>query len=35
MRALQRGKFFLIRNVKATGPDGITRTISPMDVTVN
>ena len=35
MRGLQRGKFFLIRNVKATGPDGITRTISPMEVTVN
>jgi len=35
MRGLQRGKFFLIRNVKATGPDGITRTISSMDVTVN
>ena len=35
MRSLQRGKFFLIRNVKATGPDGITRTISSMDVTVN
>ena len=35
MRGLQRGKIFLIRNVKATGPDGITRTISSMDVTVN
>ena len=35
MRGLQRGKFFLIRNVKATGPDGITRTIASMDVTVN
>jgi gliding motility-associated protein GldM len=35
MRSLQRGKFFMIRNVKATGPDGITRTIASMDVTVN
>ena len=35
LRELKRGKRFIITNVKATGPDGITRTISPLDVLVN
>ncbi len=34
-RQLKRGKRFIITNVKASGPDGITRTISPLDVLVN
>ena len=34
-RELKRGKRFIITNVKATGPDGVTRTISPLDVLVN
>lgn len=34
-RRLQRGKRFYISRVKAIGPDGITRTISPMEVIVN
>ena len=33
-RNLKRGKRFIITNVKASGPDGITRTISPLDVIV-
>ena len=35
MRRLQHGKQFFITNVKATGPDGITRTIAPIQVIVN
>ena len=34
-RQLQRGKRFYISRVKATGPDGITRDIAPMEVIVN
>lgn len=34
-RGLKRGKRVLITNVKASGPDGITRTISPLDVVIN
>lgn len=34
-RNLKRGKRVLITDVKATGPDGITRTIAPLDVIVN
>lgn len=34
-RRLQRGKRFYISNVKATGPDGIERTLSPVEVIVN
>lgn len=34
-RQLKRGKRFIITNVKASGPDGITRSISPLDVLVN
>ena len=35
MRSLQHGKRFYISHVKATGPDGITRDISPIEVIVN
>ena len=35
MRRLQHGKRFYISRVKATGPDGITRDIAPMEVIVN
>ncbi len=35
MRRLQHGKRFYISHVKATGPDGITRDISPIEVIVN
>lgn len=34
-RQLKKGRRFIITNVKASGPDGITRTISPLDVIVN
>lgn len=34
-RRLSRGKRFYISRVKAIGPDGITRTIAPMEVIVN
>lgn len=34
-RQLKPGKRFIITNVKASGPDGITRTISPLDVLIN
>ncbi len=34
-RRLQRGKRFYISAVKAIGPDGITRDLSPMEVIVN
>ncbi|MBR1882042.1 MAG: gliding motility protein GldM [Muribaculaceae bacterium] len=35
IRRLQHGKRFYITKVKATGPDGITRDISPMEVILN
>jgi hypothetical protein len=35
MRRLQHGKRFYISHVRATGPDGITRDISPIEVIVN
>ena len=35
MRRLSRGKRFYISRVKATGPDGITRDLAPMEVIVN
>ena len=35
IKRLQHGKRFLIRGVKATGPDGITREISPIEVIIN
>lgn len=35
IRRLQHGKRFYISRVKATGPDGITRDIAPMEVIVN
>ena len=35
IRRLQHGKRFYITKVKATGPDGVTRDISPMEVIVN
>jgi len=35
MRRLSHGKRMLITRVKATGPDGITRDIAPIDVIVN
>jgi gliding motility-associated protein GldM len=35
IRSLQHGKRFYISHVKATGPDGITRDISPIEVIVN
>lgn len=34
-RRLKPGKSFFISNVKAKGPDGITRDISPMEVSLN
>lgn len=34
IRSLQRGKSFYITDVQAVGPDGITRTISPMEVII-
>lgn len=34
-RRLNRGKRFYITRVKATGPDGVTRDIAPMEVIVN
>lgn len=34
-KRLKPGKFFFISNVKAKGPDGITRDISPMQVMLN
>jgi gliding motility-associated protein GldM len=35
IRRLSKGKMFLIRGVVARGPDGIDRTIPPIEVTVN
>ena len=35
IRRMQHGKQFFITNVKATGPDGITRTIAPIQVVIN
>ena len=35
IKRMQHGKQFFITNVKATGPDGITRTISPIQVIIN
>jgi len=35
IRRMQHGKQFFITNVKATGPDGITRTISPIQIIIN
>lgn len=35
IRGLKRGKRLLITNVMASGPDGITRTIAPLDVIIN
>lgn len=35
IRRLSRGKYFFISGVKAKGPDGIERDISPMEVRVN
>ena len=32
---LSRGKRFFISRIKAKGPDGITRNLSPMEVIVN
>ena len=32
---LSRGKRFYISRIKAVGPDGITRDLSPMEVIVN
>ena len=34
-RRLKNGQQFFISDVKAKGPDGITRTISPMQVVLN
>ncbi|MDE6366993.1 MAG: gliding motility protein GldM, partial [Muribaculaceae bacterium] len=34
-RQLKRGRRFIITDVQASGPDGITRSISPLDVLVN
>ena len=34
-RRMQRGKRFYISRIKAKGPDGVTRDISPMEVIVN
>ncbi len=34
-KRLKPGKSFFISNVKAKGPDGITRDISPMEVGLN
>lgn len=35
IRALQRGKTFYITRVKVVGPDGIERTLSPIEVVMN
>ena len=35
IKRLQHGKQFIIGPVKATGPDGITRTIAPIQVIIN
>ncbi len=35
LRSLQRGKSFFISRIRAKGPDGITRDLSPMEVIVN
>lgn len=35
LRALQKGKTFFITRVKAVGPDGIERTLSPIQVILN
>lgn len=35
IKRLSRGKFFIITNVKAKGPDGVEREITPMEVRVN
>lgn len=35
LRRLNRGKRFYISRIKATGPDGITRDIAPLEVIVN
>jgi hypothetical protein len=35
IKRLSRGKYFFISSVKAKGPDGIERDISPMEVRVN
>ncbi len=34
-RSLSRGKSFFISRIRAKGPDGLTRDLSPMEVTVN
>lgn len=34
-RRLSRGKRFYISRVKATGPDGITRDLAPIEVIIN
>ena len=34
-KRLKPGKSFFISNIKAKGPDGITRDISPMEVALN
>lgn len=34
-KRLKAGKSFFISNIKAKGPDGITRDISPMEVALN
>lgn len=34
IKSLQRGKTFYITDVQAVGPDGVTRTISPMEVII-
>ena len=34
-KQMKPGKSFFISNVKAKGPDGITRDISPMEVGLN
>ncbi len=34
-KRMQRGKRFFISRIKAVGPDGTTRTLSPIEVTVN
>jgi hypothetical protein len=35
LRRLSRGKRFYISRVRAVGPDGIERTLAPMEVIVN
>ena len=35
MKQMRHGKRFYISRVKATGPDGVTRDIAPMEVIVN